>query len=140
MLKIKHKTGVPEDYIHYENQDDASIERQAEQENHDLLPRPQQRRELQKEGEAERENREDVICVDANDEDLQKGGRKRTRNPAEWKRNIQKRLKYTGKAYVSTSGKEKLAKTIGPSCGVSCALRCSSHFDDEARGTIFKGY
>ncbi|GFN81314.1 hypothetical protein PoB_000782000 [Plakobranchus ocellatus] len=89
---------IQEDHIHYENQDDASIEGQAEQENYDLLPRPQQGRELQEEGEAEKENREDDIRVDANDEDLQKRGQKRTRNPAEWKRNVQKRLKFTGKA------------------------------------------
>ncbi|GFN84278.1 lish domain-containing [Plakobranchus ocellatus] len=132
--------GIQEDHIHHENQDDASIEGQAEQENLDLLPRPKQGRELQEEDEAETENREDDIRVDANDEDLQKRGRKRTRNPGEWKRNIQKRLKYTGKAYASTTGKEKTAKTIGPSCGVSCALKCSSHFDDKARETIFKGY
>ncbi|GFO49364.1 hypothetical protein PoB_007586900 [Plakobranchus ocellatus] len=55
-------------------------EGQAEQENHDLLPRPQQGRESQEEGEAERENREDGILVDANDENLQKRGRKRTQN------------------------------------------------------------
>ncbi|GFN78537.1 hypothetical protein PoB_000504300 [Plakobranchus ocellatus] len=72
--------GIPQDHIHHENQDDASIEGQAEQENHDLLPRPQQGRELQEEGEAERDNREDDIGVDANDKDLQKRGRKRTRN------------------------------------------------------------
>ncbi|GFN97098.1 hypothetical protein PoB_002360400 [Plakobranchus ocellatus] len=64
--------GILEDHIHHENQDDASIEEQAEQENHDLLPRPQQGRELQEEGKAERENREDDIRVDANDENLQK--------------------------------------------------------------------
>ncbi|GFO12814.1 hypothetical protein PoB_003931900 [Plakobranchus ocellatus] len=89
--------GIQEDRIHKKKQDDASIEGQAEQENHDLLSRPQQGSELHEEGEAERENREDDTHVDANDEDLQKRGRKRTRNPAEWKRNIQKQLKYIGR-------------------------------------------
>ncbi|GFO04517.1 hypothetical protein PoB_003102200 [Plakobranchus ocellatus] len=37
--------GIPEDHIHHENQDDASIEGQAEQENHDLLLRLQHYRE-----------------------------------------------------------------------------------------------
>ncbi|GFN76020.1 hypothetical protein PoB_000252600 [Plakobranchus ocellatus] len=56
---------------------------QEEQENHDL---PQQGRELQEEGETERENMEDDMRVDANDEDLQKRGRKRIRNLLNGKR------------------------------------------------------
>ncbi|GFO45999.1 hypothetical protein PoB_007250400 [Plakobranchus ocellatus] len=48
---------IPEDHIHHENQDDASIEGQAEQENYDLLHRPQQGRELQEEGKLKEKTR-----------------------------------------------------------------------------------
>ncbi|GFO26606.1 hypothetical protein PoB_005311100 [Plakobranchus ocellatus] len=77
----------------------------------------------------------------AKDEAYKNQGRKRSLNPSEWKRDVQKQLKYILVRHTSQPLKNKSQqKTISRSCGVSYALRSSSHFDDEARETIFKGH
>lgn len=60
----------------------------------------------------------------------QKRGRKRTRNPNNWTKNIAKRLKNSGQVYRSTkTGKTVEARKMGPSCtdkSVGCLAQQSS--------------
>lgn len=70
-----------------------------------------------------------------------KRGRKRTRNPNNWKKNIAKKLKNSGHEYRSLkTGKTVPARKIGPACTDKCRLACSSHFTEEKRMQIFHSY
>ncbi|XP_049693296.2 uncharacterized protein LOC126053898 [Helicoverpa armigera] len=70
-----------------------------------------------------------------------KRGRKRSRNPNGWKKNIAKKLRNSGNEYRSIkTGKTVQAKKIGPPCSDKCRLACSSHFTQEKRIQIFNSY
>lgn len=64
-------------------------------------------------------------------------GRKRTRNEENWARNVKKRLKNSGKSYISVRGKEVAEKTVKPACSEKCVFKCSQKFSEERRKTIF---
>lgn len=67
--------------------------------------------------------------------------RKRMNRKSLWKKNVAKRLKNQGKAYVSsTTGKNMKAKELLPPCNERCKLKCTSNFSDEARLNIFENY
>lgn len=70
-----------------------------------------------------------------------KRGRKRTRKPNSWKKNIAKKLRNSGYEYRSVkTGKTVQARKIGPSCSDKCRLACSSNFTQEKRIQIFNSY
>ena len=104
----------------------------------------------ERERDAENENHKDKDareCVlqpgEHNDEGAtlqQRRGRKRQRNQDQWRRNVQKRLRDTGEAHISTTGKAKPARRMGPCCGHSCTYKCSSTFSHEVREKIFTNY
>lgn len=64
--------------------------------------------------------------------------RKRTRNPADWKRNISKKLRNCGKEYRSLhNGKLIPARKILPPCKNTCKLKCTAKFTQEDREQLF---
>ncbi|KAK3776185.1 hypothetical protein RRG08_063728 [Elysia crispata] len=67
-------------------------------------------------------------------------GRKRTRNEDNWTRNIKKRLKNSGKPYISSRGKEMAGKAIKVACSEKCTLKCSTKFSEEERKSIFEDF
>ncbi|XP_045455137.1 uncharacterized protein LOC123666182 [Melitaea cinxia] len=67
-----------------------------------------------------------------------KKGKKRNRNPQKWKKNVLKRIKNSGKEYISRSGKKVDAKVMKPPC--NCRLQCRTKFSDEMRKEIFESY
>jgi hypothetical protein len=70
-----------------------------------------------------------------------KRGRKRTRNPNGWKKNIAKKLRNSGNEYKSIkTGKIVQAKKVGAPCTDNCRLACSSNFTQEKRVQIFNCY
>ena len=74
---------------------------------------------------------------DTNDEGNIYRGRKRTRNPDNWKRSIIKRHRNTGREYVNEKGVKKPAKCIKPGCGLKCRYKCHSFISSEEREKIF---
>ena len=70
----------------------------------------------------------------------EKRGRKRKRDPALWKRNIQKRQRNSGKEYISQTGKVRAARKIGSTCSDKCRLKCFTKFSESQRENIFSDY
>lgn len=67
-------------------------------------------------------------------QDKKKVGRKRSRNPKEWKRNVAKKLHAEGKSYMGLHKKDKVLKnerSTGPDC--KCKFQCFSKFTDLAK-------
>ncbi|XP_063635225.1 uncharacterized protein LOC134805981 [Cydia splendana] len=65
--------------------------------------------------------------------------RKRTRNPSKWKQNVAKRLRNSGKSYVSSITKKEVpARSIKGVC--ECKLKCSENINDTHRQTLFDRY
>ncbi|XP_045446690.1 uncharacterized protein LOC123654873 [Melitaea cinxia] len=69
-----------------------------------------------------------------------KKGRKRKRNEENWKRNVNKMLRNTGKAYKSASNKIKEERKIKEPCGDKCRLQCKSKLSEDERMLLFKNY
>ena len=67
-------------------------------------------------------------------------GRKRTSNEDNWTRNIKKRLKNSGKPYISSRGKEMAGKAIKVACSEKCTLKCSTKFSEEERKSLFEDF
>nr|CAI5842730.1 unnamed protein product [Callosobruchus analis] len=63
-------------------------------------------------------------------------------NSSQWRKNVAKALRNTGKEYVSVSkkGKVRPARTIQPPCGDKCKLQCSKKFTEEDRNLLFTEY
>ena len=66
--------------------------------------------------------------------------RKRERNPAKWKRNEQKKKRYSGEEHFGPSGKHHAEKRVGQLCGENCKLSCPQKFSLEARKEILNSY
>lgn len=69
-----------------------------------------------------------------------KKGRKRSRDESNWKRNILKRLRNTGKAYKRKSDKLIAQREIKESCGEKCRLQCVTKITKEEREQLFNEY
>ncbi|KAK3786283.1 hypothetical protein RRG08_018168 [Elysia crispata] len=65
---------------------------------------------------------------------------KRQRNPELWKKNLKKRARQTGQAYVTDTGREVPARRIREGCGSSCRLKCHENFDQESREDLFQTF
>ena len=64
-------------------------------------------------------------------------GRKRKRDPENWKRNISKRRCNSGEAYVNKKGEHKPAKVMKKACGFKCRSKCSGMYTNEDREKYF---
>ncbi|GFO08810.1 Ws0399_0 protein [Plakobranchus ocellatus] len=65
---------------------------------------------------------------------------KRQRNPELWKKNIKKRMRQTGQAYTTDTGREVPARRIHEGCGSSCRLKCHENFDPDSREDLFQTF
>ena len=65
---------------------------------------------------------------------------KRQRNPELWKKNLKKRARQTGQAYITDTGREVPARKIREGCGSSCRLKCHENFDQESREDLFQTF
>ena len=66
--------------------------------------------------------------------------RKRKTTPENWKRNVRKRLKLSGKEYTSAKGKTVSEKKL-QSCDCSkCKFKCDRTFTEEQRTDIFESF
>ncbi|KAK3085282.1 hypothetical protein FSP39_001017 [Pinctada imbricata] len=66
--------------------------------------------------------------------------RKRKAVPAEWKKNIRKRLRLSGKEYTNTRGKLVEAKSVKDQDCSKCRYKCSTKISEEERREIFNNY
>lgn len=66
--------------------------------------------------------------------------KKRMRRPHSWSKNILKRKRNCGEAYITTSGKSIAARTIRPPCGNKCRLQCTTKFTEDQRQTFHASY
>lgn len=66
-------------------------------------------------------------------------GRKRKRNPTEWKRTVNAVGRYSGKAYVNRSGKNVPGKTF-KNVNCKCARRCFANVTPDERQLIFDSF
>ncbi|CAG9814696.1 unnamed protein product [Phaedon cochleariae] len=85
------------------------------------------------------ENKTDFNSLDVNNSPIKKG-KKRQRNPADWKRNKSKILKNMGKEYVSHTGKFVKEKVIKPPCSERCKLGCQNKLSEDHRTKLFMDY
>lgn len=70
-----------------------------------------------------------------------KKSRKRKADKSTWKKNMAKKLKDQGKAYVSsTTNKTMKERTMGPPCRSTCRLKCYSNIPNQTREQIFQEY
>lgn len=66
--------------------------------------------------------------------------RKRKADPLNWRRNKNKLLRNSGKAYENTTGVTVPNREMHPPCGVKCRHKCASKFTEEERLNIFRKY
>lgn len=66
--------------------------------------------------------------------------RKRKRNPATWKRNIAKKRRQHGEAYVSSRGNYVPGVSMKDPCSATCRKKCNDKLTNDARLKIFKAY
>ena len=85
-----------------------------------------------------------VNHVQSQTDESQKKVRKRQRNDSKWKKNVIKRARLTGQAYISSTGKKISAKAPvldEKLCGkAKCRLNCDDKVDRESRAAIMSQY
>lgn len=71
-----------------------------------------------------------------------KKGKKRERKEENWKKNVLKKLKISGKEYESHTSHKRMvkAKKIKPPCKETCKLQCRLKLTEEEREAIFNSY
>ncbi|KAK3914271.1 Ribosomal RNA large subunit methyltransferase H [Frankliniella fusca] len=69
----------------------------------------------------------------------QQPGKKRVPCPARWKANMRKKTFNTGKSHISSTGKERKARELGPGCTEKCN-RCKTRLTLERREEIRKAF
>lgn len=67
-------------------------------------------------------------------------GKKRVRNEKNWKKNIRKMNRLSGKEYVNTKNVVTNEKSMKPPCHDKCRLKCSQRFTEEQRLKIHSEY
>ncbi|XP_045205764.2 uncharacterized protein LOC123557984 [Mercenaria mercenaria] len=65
---------------------------------------------------------------------------RRKGRPETWKRNIRKRLRTTGQAYINTKGKLVPAKYLQPVDCTKCKQRCTENISEDTRKIIFEAF
>lgn len=63
-----------------------------------------------------------------------------TVRPELWKCNIRKRLREMGLSYIDSRGRSRKARTIGPTCPLTCHYECSLNFNNDERVQLHKYY
>lgn len=81
-----------------------------------------------------------VIPVDNVADITKTKGRKRTRQPENWKQVKAKKLRNLGKTYINSKNKITKARQLKPPCKDTCKLRCSTKINSVQRQTIFDTY
>ena len=85
-----------------------------------------------------------VNHIQSQTDESQKKARKRQRNDSKWKRNVIKRARLTGQAYISSTGKKISAKAPvldDKLCGkAKCRWNCGDKVDKESRAAIMSQY
>ncbi|XP_026743215.1 uncharacterized protein LOC113504908 [Trichoplusia ni] len=73
---------------------------------------------------------------------INKKGRKRTRNPTKWKQNQIKKLRNTGESYVSTAKTHKTipSRCLKIPCTEKCKLKCTENISTPDRYDLFKEF
>jgi hypothetical protein len=69
-----------------------------------------------------------------------KRGRKRSRNQTDWKQNVRKRLRQSGKSYVDYKGRNKSAKKVQADCIGLCKFKCTTKISSSDRKKLFESY
>ncbi|CAH0546612.1 unnamed protein product [Brassicogethes aeneus] len=78
---------------------------------------------------------------DPENHETKKITRKRTRGPENWKKNLAKRLRNSGKEYVNVKTKKSYAeRQLKPPCGEKCKIKCYTKFSEEQHREIFRKY
>lgn len=72
-----------------------------------------------------------------NEKEKETSKKKRERRPETWQRNIKKKLKTEGKAYINAKGKFVPAKIMRPVDCTRCKQRCTEKISEETRKKIF---
>ena len=110
------------------------INQEINQESQDALPENHQE---PQESQEDREN-------ESQGSNQVRRGRKRTRQPLTWKKNIAKRRRNTGQSYTYTSRngarKERSAKKVGAGCGNGCRFRCKTKMSQQCRIGIHQSF
>ena len=65
--------------------------------------------------------------------------RKRKVTPQNWKKNVRKQLRLSGKKYESTTGKTMPEKQMKPPCN-NCRFKCTSKISKEERQRLFSSF
>lgn len=66
--------------------------------------------------------------------------KKNYQRPYLYEKNIRKQLRLKGMSYIDTRGCPQNARSIGPSCPITCSSECSLNFDKSERIRIFEHY
>lgn len=71
-----------------------------------------------------------------------KKGRKRSKNPSQWKQNKVKRLRNKGKTYISMSKTRKNvpARCLKEPCSEKCRLKCTTKINRDSRYELFRKF
>lgn len=94
---------------------------------------PEETRQFNQEGQA-------VVTVDNVADVTMTKGRKRLRQPENWKQNKAKKLRNLGKAYINSKNTITKARQLKPPCNDTCKLRCISKINPVQRQSIFDTY
>lgn len=62
------------------------------------------------------------------------------KNENNWKKNIRKKKRLSGKEYVNTKNVDTNEKSIKPPCHDNCRLKCNQKFSEEQRLKIYSDY
>ncbi|MES9881020.1 MAG: hypothetical protein ABW185_09085 [Sedimenticola sp.] len=76
------------------------------------------------------------------EDSLQRGSRKRKKNPKEWKANIRKRRRQSGQEYIDSLGKSRRSREIRTTkdCNGACRFRCSQRITTTERSDTFNRF
>lgn len=91
---------------------------------------------LQKNTASETSNRQENTAISP----IPKIGKKRVRNEDNWLKNKKKKLKNSGKSYVTKSGRSIEARKMKAPCSEKCVQKCSTKISDEQRNIIFNEF
>ena len=83
------------------------------------------------------------IRMDAGGHGVQRGlirSRKRRRKQGNWTHAKRKKLRNTGKAYVTASGEDVPERTRGNGCTGNCEFKCAQNLSDEQRDYLFEEF
>ncbi|XP_071480067.1 uncharacterized protein [Diadema antillarum] len=66
--------------------------------------------------------------------------RKKTADPTRWKQHMRKERRSHGLPYKARDGKQHQARCVGPPCGASCKVKCSTKISVDVREELFNSY